>query len=505
MTSKRQCEGGVTVGKPTGFIEFKRQKTKEQQPLARINHFEEYATRLTDAQLQTQGARCMDCGTPFCHMGIEIRGSAAGCPINNVIPEWNDLVYNGKWQEALDRLHLTNNFPEFTGRVCPAPCEGSCVLGINETAVAIKSIERSIIDKGFEEGWVVPRIPRHRTGKKVAIIGSGPAGLAAADELNQQGHSVTVYERADRAGGLLMYGIPNMKLEKDVIERRVQLLQQEGIAFVYNTEIGVDITSDELRAQHDTVLIATGAQKQRALRIEGAEGKGVVLAMDYLTSVTKSYVHSNFEDGQAMNVEGKNVIVIGGGDTGADCVATAIRQNCKSVVQFGKHPKLPNVRTEETMWPKDPNTFTFDYAYEEVDAKLGRDPREYCIHTEKIVLDKDGNIQELHTIYMEKILGEDGFHYFKELPGTEKVWPVDYIFVAIGFEGVEKELPEQFGVDLINNRVAATIKNYETSVPGVFTAGDARRGQSLVVWAIKEGREAAAAVHQFLVREAVSA
>lgn len=493
------------MGKPTGFIEFKRQKTKEQQPLERVRHFEEYALRLEDRDLQTQGARCMDCGTPFCHMGIEIRGTAAGCPIHNVIPEWNDLVYRGKWQEALDRLHLTNNFPEFTGRVCPAPCESSCVLGINEPAVAIKSIERSIIDKGFEEGWVVPRIPRQRTGKSVAIVGSGPAGLAAADQLNQQGHHVTVYERADRAGGLLMYGIPNMKLEKEIIERRVRLLQQEGIDIVYNVEIGVTMTADELRVKHDAVLLATGAQQQRALRIEGAEHNGVVLAMDYLTSVTKSYMQSNFDDGQAINVAGKHVIVIGGGDTGADCVATAIRQNCKSVVQFGKHPKLSNTRTEETMWPKDPNTFTFDYAYEEVDAKLGRDPREYCIHTEKIVADEQGNIKELHTIYMEKILGEDGFHYFKELAGTEKIWPVDYIFVAIGFDGVERELPQQMGVGLINNRIAATIKDYQTTVPGVFTAGDARRGQSLVVWAIKEGREAANAIATFLATTTITA
>lgn len=376
------------MGKPTGFMEYKKEKTKEQPPLERISSWNEYASRLTDESLQTQGARCMDCGTPFCHMGMEMRGKAAGCPINNLIPEWNDLVYKGKWEEALKRLHMTNNFPEFTGRVCPAPCEGSCTLGINEPSVSIKSIERSIIDKGFENDWIVPRVPKHRTGKKVAVVGSGPAGLAAADQLNQLGHNVTVFERADRAGGLLMYGIPNMKLDKKVVERRVNLLSQEGIDFVLNTEIGKDITSDELKKQFDAVILCVGAQKQRVLHLEGSEAKGIHLAMDYLTDVTKSFLNSNFEDGKALNVKGKDVIVIGGGDTGADCVATAIRQKCRSVYQFGKHPQLPTTRTEETPWPQDPNVYKLDYAYAEVDAVQGRDPREYCIQTKKIVADE---------------------------------------------------------------------------------------------------------------------
>lgn len=486
------------MGKPTGFMEYKREKTKEQPTLERVSSWKEYASRLSDESLQTQGARCMDCGTPFCHMGIEIRGTAAGCPINNVIPEWNDLVYKGQWKEALDRLHMTNNFPEFTGRVCPAPCEGSCTLAITDPAVAIKSIERTIIDKGFENGWIVPRIPRHRTGQKVAIIGSGPAGLAAADQLNQLGHKVTVYERADRPGGLLMYGIPNMKLEKEVIERRVNLLSLEGIEFKCGVHVGVDIIADELRAQYDAVILCIGAQKQRVLHMEGADAKGIHLAMDYLTDVTKSLLDSNFEDGKALNVEGKDVIVIGGGDTGADCVATAIRQKCKSVYQFGKHPALPLTRTDDNPWPKDPNVFTLDYAYAEVNDVKGYDPREYCIQTQKIVKDANGHIKELHTIQMEKILGDDGFHYFKELPGTERVWPAQHVFVAIGFDGVEKTLPEHLGVDVANNRVRASIKDFETNVPGVFAAGDARRGQSLVVWAIKEGRAVAASVDYYL-------
>nr|WP_106780659.1 glutamate synthase subunit beta [Lysinibacillus timonensis] len=492
------------MGKPTGFMEFKREKLKEQSPADRIKNWNEYATRLSDETLQTQGARCMDCGTPFCHMGIEIRGTAAGCPIQNVIPEWNDLVYKGQWKEALQRLHMTNNFPEFTGRVCPAPCEASCTLAITDPAVAIKSIERSIIDKGFENNWITPRIPAKRSGKKVAIVGSGPAGLAAADQLNQLGHTVTVYERADRPGGLLMYGIPNMKLEKDVIERRINLLRQEGIDFVLNTEIGKDIQAEDLKAQYDAVILCTGAQKQRELRIEGSESNGVHLAMDYLTSVTKSLLDSNFKDGLSMNVKGKDVIVIGGGDTGADCVATAIRQKARSVYQFGKHPQLPTSRTDDTPWPQDPNVYKLDYAYEEVSAVQGEDPREYCIQTQKIIADKNGHVKELHTIQMEKILGEDGFHFFKEIPGTEKVWPAQAVFVAIGFEGVEKSLPEQFGVTVLNNRIKATVRNFETNIPGVYAAGDARRGQSLVVWAIKEGRGVAANVHDYLLADVVA-
>lgn len=493
------------MGKPTGFMEYKREKTEEQPTLERVSNWKEYASRLSDESLQTQGARCMDCGTPFCHMGIEIRGTAAGCPINNVIPEWNDLVYKGQWKEALDRLHMTNNFPEFTGRVCPAPCEGSCTLAITDPAVAIKSIERTIIDKGFENGWVVPRIPRHRTGQKVAVVGSGPAGLAAADELNQLGHKVTVFERADRPGGLLMYGIPNMKLEKEVIERRVNLLALEGIEFKCGVDVGTDISTEELRAQYDAVILCLGAQKQRLLHMDGSDAEGIHLAMDYLTDVTKSLLDSNFEDGKALNVEGKDVIVIGGGDTGADCVATAIRQNCQSVYQFGKHPALPINRTQDNPWPKDPNVFTLDYAYAEVNDVKGYDPREYCIQTQRIVKDANGHVKELHTIQMEKILGDDGFHYFKELPGTERVWPAQHVFVAIGFEGVEKSLPEQFGVEVVNNRIRASVKDFETNIPGVFAAGDARRGQSLVVWAIKEGRSVAASVHYYLQESKVLA
>lgn len=491
------------MGKPTGFMEYKREKGKEEAPLKRIKNWGEYATKLTDDALQKQGARCMDCGTPFCHMGIEIRGATTGCPINNLIPEWNDLVYKGKWQEALERLSMTNNFPEFTGRVCPAPCEGSCTLAISDPAVSIKSIERTIIDKGFENGWVTPRIPTARTGKKIAIIGSGPAGLASADELNQAGHSVTIYERADRAGGLLMYGIPNMKLEKEVVERRIHLLQQEGIDFILNTEVGIDISVDDLKSNFDAVILCIGAQKQRKLHLKGSESKGVHLAMDYLSSTTKSLLDSNFADGQFINTKGKDVIVIGGGDTGADCVATAIRQNCRSVVQFGKHPQLPASRAEDNQWPTDPNIFKLEYAYEEANAKFGKDPREYLIQTKEIVSDKYGSLKELHTIHMEKVLGEDGFYFFKEIPGTEKIWPAQFVFVAIGFEGPETNLAQQFGINVVNKKISASTKNYATNVEGIFTAGDARRGQSLIVWAIKEGQEVAKRVDEYVSKTPV--
>jgi glutamate synthase (NADPH) small chain len=491
------------MGKATGFMEYKREKAKERDPLTRLNDWKEYSTPFSDKTLSKQGARCMDCGTPFCHMGMEIDRVTTGCPINNLIPEWNDLVYQGKWKEALDRLLKTNNFPEFTGRVCPAPCEGACTLAISDPAVTIKNIERTIIDKGFENGWITPRIPEKRTGKKVAIIGSGPAGLASANQLNQAGHSVTVYEKSDRPGGLLMYGIPNMKLEKNVVERRIKLLNQEGIDFITNVEVGKDITAKELQSQYDGVILCTGAQKQRDLIMEGRDSKGVHFAMDYLTTTTKSLLDSNFKDRQFINTKGKNVIVIGGGDTGADCVATALRQKANSVVQFGKHPKLPTTRSSENMWPAYPNVFTLDYAYEEAEAKYGKDPRQYSIQTKKIVADEKGKVKELHTIQMEKVRDKNGNYTFTEIPGTEKVWPADYVFIAIGFEGTEQPLLQQFGVESTNQKINATYGEYTTNVEGVFAAGDARRGQSLIVWAINEGREVAYEVDRYLMGSSV--
>jgi len=490
------------MGKATGFMEYTREKPYERNPLERLSDWKEFSTSFSDDVLSRQGARCMDCATPFCHMGMEINRTTTGCPIHNLIPEWNDLVYRGRWKEALDRLMKTNNFPEFTGRVCPAPCEGSCTLSISDPAVTIKSIEKAIIEKGFENGWISPRIPQKRTNKKIAIIGSGPAGLASADQLNQAGHSVTVYERSDRPGGLLTYGIPNMKLDKGIVERRITLLQQEGIDFVTNTEVGKDISAEELRNQYDSVILCTGAQKQRDLVLEGRDTNGIHFAMDYLTTTTKSLLDSNFADGKFLDTKGKDVIVIGGGDTGADCVATALRQGCNRVVQFGKHPKLSETRTADNMWPAYPNVYKLEYAYEEAQKVFGEDPREYSIQTKKIVADETGNAKELHTIQMEKLKDENGGYFFKEIPGTEKVWPAQFVFIAIGFEGTEQPLLKQFGVESNRQKVNTDI-NFRTNIEGVFAAGDARRGQSLIVWAINEGRAVAHEVDRYLMGNSV--
>ncbi|WP_164667256.1 glutamate synthase small subunit [Virgibacillus doumboii] len=491
------------MGKTTGFMEFQREETMKRDPLTRINDWNEYDVPFSDEALKRQGARCMDCGTPFCQIGDVINGTTTGCPIYNLIPEWNDLVYKGKWKEALERLLKTNNFPEFTGRACPAPCEGSCTLAISDPAVTIKSIERTIIDKGFENGWITPRIPKHRTGKKIGIVGSGPAGLASADQLNQAGHHVTVFERDDRAGGLLMYGIPNMKLEKEVVERRIKLLKQEGINFMLNTEVGKDISAEELTADYDAVILCIGAQKQRDLQIDGRDINGVHAAMDYLRASTKKLLNGTMNSDEYINAAGKDVIVIGGGDTGADCIATALRQYCNSVVQFGKHPKLPAARTENNMWPAYPDIFTVEYAHKEAAVNFGEDPRQYCIQTKRFVAGENGELKEVHTVEMEKTTDDNGKHVFREIPGTEKAWPAQLVFIAIGFEGPDQSLTQQLGLDTVNGKVNAKYGDFTTNAPNVFTAGDARRGQSLIVWAINEGREAARQVDTFLMGRSV--
>lgn len=487
------------MGKPTGFIEYTRQKPEERNPLTRISDWNEYACSFSDDVLKEQGARCMDCGTPFCHMGMEVQRATSGCPIHNLIPEWNDLVYRGRWKEALDRLHKTNNFPEFTGRVCPAPCEGSCTVSINDPAVTIKNIEQTIIDKGFENGWVTPRVPKKRTGKRVAIVGSGPSGLASADQLNQRGHTVTVYERADRPGGLLTYGIPNMKLDKSIVQRRINLLNKEGITFITNTEVGVDISAKELQEQYDAVILCIGARKPRDIKFQGREAKGIYFAMDFLTGATKSLLDSNFKDNKFINTKDKDVVIIGGGDTGADCVATAVRQQCKSVVQLEIMPKPPIERASSNVWPAYPNVYRLSYAHEEAKAKFGSDPREYLIQTTRVVADEKGRVKELHTIQVNKKTDESGRMFFEEVPGTEKIWPAQMIFIAVGFEGVEQLIVDQFGVETIQAKIDATYGDFTTNVEGVFAAGDARRGQSLIVWAINEGREVASKVDQFLL------
>lgn len=488
------------MGKTTGFMEFERKSTPYQNPKDRLKSWKEFYEPLTEEELQEQGARCMDCGVPFCQTGSEIDNKSLGCPVYNLIPEWNDLVYRGKWKDALDRLHKTNNFPEFTGRVCPAPCEGSCVLGIIEPPVAIKSIEQAIIDKGFEEGWVKPEPPEQRTGKTVGIVGSGPAGLAAAAQLNKAGHKVTVYERADRIGGLLTYGIPNMKLDKSLVKRRVNLLKEEGVDFVTNTEIGKDIPAQNLREKHDALVLCGGATKPRDLPIEGRDLNGIHFAMEFLHADTKSLLDSDHGDGNFISAKDKNVIVIGGGDTGTDCVSTSMRHECKNLTQFEILPKPPNERADENPWPQWPNIYKVDYGQEEAAAVFGDDPRQYQVMTKKFVGDGNGNVKELHTVQIEWVTDDNGRKSPKEIEGTEKVWKTDLVLLAMGFLGPESPVLDQLEIERDNRSNAkAEFEKYDTNVEGVFAAGDMRRGQSLVVWAINEGRGAARECDRWLM------
>ncbi|WP_128894795.1 glutamate synthase subunit beta [Longirhabdus pacifica] len=484
----------------TGFLEYTRELPTDRDPLERIKDWDEFQQQFSEEQLKQQGARCMDCGVPYCHTGSTLNQTTAGCPIHNLIPEWNHLVYLGKWREALDRLHKTNNFPEFTGRVCPAPCEGSCTVGLNGDPVTIKNIEQAIVDRGFEEGWIVAQPPKQRTGKRIAIVGSGPAGLSCAQQLNTAGHLVTVYEKADRIGGLLTYGIPAMKLDKSVVERRVQILQEEGITFVTSTEVGVDITEEQLKEDYDAIVLCGGAQKGRKLNVEGEDANGVHLAMEYLTLSQKSYLDSNFADGNFISAENKDVIVIGGGDTGTDCIATALRQKCKSVTQFVIYPETAVERLASNPWPEYPNVYRLDYGQKEAKALYGQDPRAYKILTEKIVKDDQGNVKELHTVEVIRTKHKDGTRHNEIIPGTQKVWPAQLVFVAMGFSGPEGDLIDNLGVERDRWSCAkAEYGKYKTNVEGVFAAGDVRRGQSLVVWAINEGREAAREVDKYLM------
>lgn len=473
------------MGKPTGFKEFERETTPYRDATARMIDFKEIYTEHNTPHLQTQGARCMDCGVPFCQ-------SDNGCPIHNLIPEWNDLVYQGRWHEALDRLHKTNNFPEFTGRVCPAPCEGSCVLGITDPAVTIKNIECAIIDKGYEEGWVVAQQPEARTGKTVAVVGSGPAGLAAAAQLNKAGHKVTVYERADRVGGLLMYGIPNMKLDKSYVERRVDILKEEGIEFVTSANVGVDVSVEELRDNNDALLFTTGATTPRDLPIPGREGAGVHFAMEFLTANTKSYLDSNHADGDYISAKGKKVIVIGGGDTGTDCIGTSLRHGCESLVNFELLPKPPADRAENNPWPLWPRIYRVDYGHAEAAEKFGDDPRVFSVMSKEFIRDENNVLKGVVTVDV----GAD----LKEIPGTERTWEADLIFLSMGFLGPEHEASDPTGLEYDERSNYKAVKGvYKTSVDKVFAAGDCRGGQSLVVRAINEGREAAREIDRELM------
>ncbi len=488
------------MGKPTGFMEFLREVATEVAPSDRIRNWDEFHLHMPDEKLQTQGARCMDCGTPFCHTGMEINRAASGCPINNLIPEWNDLIYQGRWQDALDRLHKTNNFPEFTGRVCPAPCEGACVLGIIEPPVTIKNIEYSIAEKGWEEGWITPTPPSKRTGKKVAVIGSGPAGLSAAAQLNSAGHWVTVYERADRPGGLLMYGIPNMKLDKKkVVMRRLDVLEAEGVTFVCNTEIGKDIPTETLMNDFDAVVLCTGATRPRDLPIEGRDLKGIHFAMEFLTANTQAVLNGSPAE-TYISAAGKDVVIIGGGDTGTDCVGTSIRHGCTSVTQVEIMPKPPETRAPNNPWPEWPKIYRMDYGQEEAAAMFGDDPRVYTTTATRFEGDENGQVKTVHTVQVEWTRNEQGQFIPQHVPGTEKAVPAQLVLLAMGFLGPEQPIIDALGLEQDGrSNIKAEHEQYTTSIPGVFAAGDCRRGQSLVVWAFNEGRGAARECDRYLM------
>ena len=491
------------MGKATGFMEYPRELPLVQAPADRIHTWEEFHSHTGDAMLAQQGARCMDCGVPFCHTGTLIEGMASGCPVNNLIPEFNDLVYRNLWEEALERLHKTNNFPEFTGRVCPAPCEGSCVLGISEPPVTIKNIECSIIDKGFEEGWVVAQPPEKRTGKKVAVVGSGPAGLAAAAQLNRAGHLVTVFERADRIGGLLTYGIPNMKLDKRIVQRRVDLLEAEGVKFVVNCEVGTTIPATQLRDAFDATVLCGGATRPNDFfaRTEGRKLQGIHFAMEFLQANTKSLLDSNHADGRYISAKGKDVIVLGGGDTGTDCVGTSLRHGCKSILQLEIIPMPPLSRAPDNPWPQWPKVYKLDYGQEEAEAIFGADPRRYAMQTSAFIGDASGHVKEIHTTRVEWVK-DNGRTIPRPIPGTEQVFPAQLVLFALGFGGPESPVLDQLGVEK-DGRTNAKAEHgkFATNVPGVFAAGDMRRGQSLIVWAINEGRGAARECDRYLMGE----
>jgi len=480
------------MGKVTGFKEYPREVVGYRDVTERMLDFAEVYAAPETRHLKIQGARCMDCGVPFCQ-------SEPGCPIDNLIPEWNDLVYQDRWQEALQRLHKTNNFPEFTGRTCPAPCEGSCVLGINELPVTIKNIENALIDRGFDEGWVTVEAPTARTGRKIAIIGSGPAGLAAADQLNKVGHSVTVYEREDRIGGLLMYGIPNMKLDKKVVDRRVDLLRRSGIEFITGADVGRTIDPATLQTDNDAIVLATGATLPRDLPIPGRELNGIHFAMDYLTENTRSLIDSNLENGRYTSAEGRHVIVIGGGDTGTDCIGTAVRHGCRSMVNLELLHRPPDQRAADNPWPEWPLIFRTDYGHEEAAERFGNDPRKFAVLSKEFISDGAGNVSGLRTVRVEW-KHQDGEWKMSEVPGSEEVLETDLVLLAMGFLGPESYLADSLQLERdARSNYQASHGAFQTSVSGVFAAGDCRRGQSLVVWAINEGRGVARAVDEYLL------
>ncbi len=484
------------MGKPTGFMDYERKTGAVLAPKDRIKDFHEFHTPLTREEQQKQGARCMECGVPFCQAGMMIEGMASGCPLHNLIPEWNDLVYSGNWEQAYSRLMKTNNFPEFTSRVCPALCEAACTCGHYGEAVTTKENEYGIIEYAYETGLAKAHPPKVRTGKRVAVVGSGPSGLAAADQLNKRGHHVTVYERDDRIGGLLMYGIPNMKLEKSVIDRKIEIMKDEGVEFVTGVNVGKDVKASKLLKEYDRVILACGAKNPRDLNAPGRDAKGIYFAVDYLSEVTKSLLDSDLTNKKYVPTKGKHVVVIGGGDTGNDCVGTSIRLGAASVTQLEMMPKAPDKRRADNPWPEWPKVCKTDYGQEEAIAVFGHDPRIYQTTVKEFLKDKNGSLNGIITVRLENKRDEKtGRMVMSEVAGSEKKLPADIVLIAAGFLGSEKYVTDAFGVSL-DQRTNVKTKDgkYQTSAQNVFVCGDLHRGQSLVVWAIREGREAAAEV-----------
>ena len=489
------------MGKPTGFLEYERETAKVLPPKVRIANFKEFRVPLSKERQILQGARCMACGVPFCQAGMMIGGMASGCPLHNLVPETNDLVFTGNWKQAFLRLNKTHSFPEFTSRVCPALCEAACTCNLNGEPVSTKENERAIIETAYANGWVVPQIPEVRTGKTIAVVGSGPSGLAAAQQLNRRGHNVTVFERSDRIGGLLRYGIPNMKLDKSVIDRRLKLMEEEGVKFVTNTNVGVDITAEELLKKFDRVILCCGASNPRDIKVPGRDARGIYFAVDFLKKVTKSLLDSDFAKAPYEEARGKHVLVIGGGDTGNDCVGTSIRLGAKSVTQLEMMPMPPKERAASNPWPEWPKVLKTDYGQEEAIAVFGHDPRVYQTTVTEFIKDKNGKVCQAKIVKLKSQKDEKtGRMMMVPVEGTEEVISADLVLIAAGFLGSQKYVTDAFKVAL-NPRTNVETKPecYETSVQRVFTAGDMHRGQSLVVWAIREGREAAKAVDESLM------